>query len=44
MAIEKIEILGDVLELPARQHSTANLAHLPKKWAKLAKLAVLFSW
>ena len=31
MAIEKIEILGDVLELPARQHSTANLAHLPKK-------------
>ena len=24
--------------------STANIAHLPKKLAKLAKLAVLFSW
>jgi hypothetical protein len=24
--------------------STANPAHLPKKWVKLAKLALLFSW
>ena len=23
---------------------TANPAHLPQNWAKLAKLAVLFSW
>ena len=25
-------------------NSTANLAHLPKKWHKMAKLAVLLSW
>ena len=25
-------------------NSTANLAHLPQNWAKLAKLAVLFIW
>ena len=25
-------------------NSTANPAHLPQKWAKLAKSAVLFSW
>ena len=35
MAIEKIKILGAVLEQPA---------HLPQNWAKLAKLAVQFSW
>jgi hypothetical protein len=38
MAIEKIKILGAILELPA------NPAHLPQKWAKWAELAVLFSW
>ena len=42
MAIEKINILGAVLELPAKL--TANLAHLPIKGAKWAELAVLFSW
>ena len=26
------------------QKSTANPAHLPQKWAKLAELAVQFSW
>ena len=25
-------------------NSTANPAHLPQNWAKLAKLAVLFGW
>jgi hypothetical protein len=25
-------------------NSTANLAYSPRKWAKLAELAVLFSW
>ena len=25
-------------------NSTANPAHLPQNWAKLAKSAVLFSW
>ena len=25
-------------------NSTANPAHFPQNWAKLAKLAVLFSW
>jgi hypothetical protein len=25
-------------------NSTANLAHLPQKWAKWAELAVQFSW
>ena len=38
MAIEKIKILGAVLELPA------NSAHLPQKWTKGAELAVQFSW
>jgi hypothetical protein len=38
MAIEKIQILEAVLELPA-----ANPANLPRKWAKWAKLVVLFS-
>ena len=42
MSIEKIQILGTVLEL--QLDSTANPAHLPQKWAKLAKLAKLFSW
>ena len=41
MAIEKINILGAVLELPANR--TANPAHLPQNWAKSAKSAVLFS-
>jgi hypothetical protein len=27
-----------------QQESSANLAHLPHKWAKWAELAVLFSW
>ena len=40
--IEKMKILGAVLELPA--NSTANPAHSPQNWAKLAKSAVLFSW
>ena len=35
MAIEKISIVGAVLELPA---------YSPQKWAKWAELAVLFSW
>jgi hypothetical protein len=35
MAIEKIKILVVVLELPA---------HLPKKWVKWAKLAVLLEY
>ena len=30
---KKIKILG-----------ATNSAHLPKKWARLAELAVLFSW
>ena len=42
MAIEKIKILGAVLELPA--DSTANPGYLPQTWAKWAELAVLFSW
>ena len=41
MAIEKMEILGAVLELLTKQH--CNPAHLPQNWAKLAKLAVLFN-
>ena len=36
MAIEKVKILGAVWELAAEQHR--NLAHLPQKWANLAKL------
>ena len=44
MAIEKIKILGAVLELHMYQlDSSANPAHLPQKWAKWAELAVLFS-
>ena len=43
MAIEKIKILGALLELSAKQHCTTNLAHLPQHWTKLAKLVVLFS-
>ena len=39
MAIEKIKILGALLELLAKQH-----CHLLQNWAKLAKLAVQFSW
>ena len=38
MAIEKIKILGAVLELPA------NSAHLAYFLGGLAELAVLFSW
>ena len=43
MAIETIKILGAILELPPKQHCTANPAHLPQKWAKWANLTVLFS-
>ena len=44
MAIEKkIKILGAVLELPAKS-SIANSAYSPRKPAKWAELAVLFSW
>ena len=42
MAIEKIKILGAILSY--QLNSKANLAHLPQNQAKLAKLAVLFSW
>ena len=41
MAIEKIKILG--LFWSYQLDSSANPAHLPRKWAKWAKLAVLFS-
>ena len=44
MAIKKIKILAAVLELLAKWHCRANPAYLPQDWAKLAKLAVLFSW
>ena len=40
MAIEKIQIVGAILELDR----IANSAHLSQKWAKWTKLAVLFSW
>ena len=40
--IEKRKILGAVLELPAKQHCQSSPK--PQNWAKLAKLAVLFSW
>ena len=43
MAIEKLKILGAVLELPAKQHRQF-CPFTSKNWAKLAKLAVLFSW
>ena len=42
MAIEKIKILGAVLELPAK--NTANLAHLAHFWGKWAGLALLSGW
>ena len=38
--IEKMKILGAVLELPAKH---GHHAHLPQNWAKLANSAVLFS-
>ena len=41
--IEKIKILGAVLELPAKQRA-ANLAHLPRNQAKWAEMVVLLSW
>ena len=48
MAIQKIKILGAVLELPAKHketlNSTANLPQLAHFLGKLAALAVLFSW
>ena len=42
MAIEKIKILGPFWSY--QLDSTANSAHLPKKWVKRTELAVLFSW
>ena len=42
MAIEKIKILGAVLELP--HNSTTNSAHLAHFRGEWAELAVLFSW
>ena len=43
MAIEKkIKILGGPF-WSYQLNSTANLAHLPRNWAKWAELAVLFS-
>ena len=42
MAIEKIRILGALLELPAKKQ--ANLANLAQFWGKWAGLAVVFSW
>ena len=42
MAIEKIKTLGPFWSYQI--DSTANPAHLPRKWAKKAELAVLFSW
>ena len=42
MAVEKIKILGAVLELPANR--TANSAHFAQFLGQGAKLAVLFSW
>ena len=42
MAIEKIKILGAVLELLAKQH--CQFSQFTKKMAKWAELAVLFSW
>jgi hypothetical protein len=38
MAIEKIKILGALLELPAKQHCQFG------QFGKWAGLAVLFSW
>ena len=42
MTIEKIKILGAVLEVPAKQHFQSS--PLPQKLANLAKLVTLFSW
>ena len=45
MAAEKIKILGAFGSY--QLNSTANSAHFARflgKWAKLAELAVLFSW
>ena len=42
MAIEKIKILGAVLELPAKQHCQFSL--FCRFFGKWAKLVVLFSW
>ena len=42
MAIEKIKILGAVLELPAKQHCQFSL--FTSKMGKWAELAVVFSW
>ena len=42
MAIGKIKSWGSFLSY--KLDSTANPAHLPKKWAKWAELAVLISW
>ena len=42
MAVEKIKIMGAVLELPAKQH--CHSSPFTKKWAKWAGLAVLFIW
>jgi hypothetical protein len=39
---KKIQILGAILELPAKQH--CQFSYSPRKWAKWAKLAELFSW
>ena len=47
MAIEKIKIVGVVLELPAKQHcqfSTANSVHLAHFLGEYAELVVLFIW
>ena len=43
MAIEKkSKFLGTFWSY--QLNSTTNSAHLPRKWAKWAELAVLFSW
>ena len=42
IAIEKIEIMGAILELPAKQHCQSS--PFTAKLAKLAELAVQFSW
>ena len=43
MAIEKIKILGAILELPAKIALPIQPIYL-KNWVKWAELAVLFSW
>ena len=42
IAIEKTKILGAVLELPAKQQCQSS--PFTSNWAKLAKLAVLYSY